>query len=90
MLQAGTALIDISPEPGVQLAGYPHCPRPNEGVHDPLYAAALVLDNGAVSKAFVTLDLLSISKGVVDRLRKKFDFDITVSTTQTHSGPRAS
>lgn len=90
MLQAGTALIDISPEPGVQLAGYPHCPRPNEGVHDPLYAAALVLDNGAVSKAFVTLDLLSISKGVVDRLRKKFDFDITVSTSHTHSGPWAS
>ena len=43
MLRAGTALIDISPEPGAQLAGYPHCPRPNAGVHDPLYAAALFI-----------------------------------------------
>jgi hypothetical protein len=90
MLRAGTALIDISPEPGVQLAGYPHCPRPNTGVHDPLYAAALVLDNGAVRKAFLCLDLLSIGKQAVRRLRAKFDFDITVSTTHTHSGPWAS
>ncbi|MGI5867928.1 MAG: hypothetical protein ACOX9C_00595 [Kiritimatiellia bacterium] len=90
MLRAGTALIEISPGKGVQLAGYPHCPRPNTGVHDPLYAAALVLDNGVVRKAFLCLDLLSIGKRTVERLRAKFPFDITVSVTHTHSGPWAS
>lgn len=91
MLTAGTSLIEISPEPGVQLAGYPHCPRPNRGVHDPLYAAALYLDNGKSRKVFLTLDLLSIGKREVTSLRGKFpDLDITVSTTHTHSGPWAS
>ena len=91
MLKAGTSLIDISPERGVQLAGYPHCPRPNRGVHDPLYAAALYLDNGKSRKVFVTLDLLSIGKEEVRNLRSKFpELDITVSTTHTHSGPWAS
>ncbi len=90
MLKSGTSIIDISPEPGVGLAGYPHCPRPNKGVHDPLYAAVLFLDNGTERKAFVTLDLLSIGKASVARLRGLFDFDITVSASHTHSGPWAS
>ena len=91
MLKAGTSLVDISPERGVQLAGYPHCPRPNRGVHDPLYAAALYLDNGKSRKVFVTLDLLSIGKEEVGNLRSKFpELYITVSTTHTHSGPWAS
>ena len=45
MLKAGIALVDISPDKGVQMAGYPHCPRPNIGIHDPLYCGALHLDN---------------------------------------------
>lgn len=90
MLKAGTALVDISPKPGVTLAGYPHCPRPNVGVHDPLYAAVLYLDNGTTRHAFVTLDLLSIGKTMVRRLRSKFDFSLTISTSHTHSGPWAS
>ncbi len=90
MLKAGTALVDISPKLGVTLAGYPHCPRPNLGVHDPLYAAVLYLDNGTTRHAFVTLDLLSIGKALVRRLRSKFDFSLTVSTSHTHSGPWAS
>ena len=62
MLKAGIALADISPEKGVQMAGYPHCPRPNEGIHDPLYCGALYLDNGRDSITMVTLDLLYFGK----------------------------
>lgn len=90
MIRAGTACVDISPKPGVELAGYPHCPRPNKGVHDPLYAAVLFIDTGTKQKAFVTLDILSIGKPIVMRLRRKFDFNITVSVSHTHSGPWAS
>ena len=62
MLQAGVSLVDISPEKGIQLAGYPHCPRPNKGIHDPLYASSLILDNGEKKIAIVTMDLLYIGK----------------------------
>lgn len=87
MLKAGFSITDISPEKGVQLAGYPHCPRPNEGVHDPLYAACMYLDNGNVRHAFITCDLLFFAKPYVKELRSKFDFTITVTVSHTHSGP---
>ena len=57
LLKAGVAVTDISPRPGVELAGYPHHPRPNKGVHDPLQAACLFLDDGRTKLALVTLDL---------------------------------
>ena len=91
MLKAGTAQVDISPKSGVQLAGYPHCPRPNGGIHDLLYAACLYLDDGKTRKAFVTLDLLSIGKQLVTKIRKLFPgIDITFTVSHTHSGPWAS
>lgn len=89
MLNAGTATVNISPKPGIQLAGYPHCLRPNKGIHDPLYAVALYMDNGSTKKVFLTMDLLSYGKKEVKKLRDKFpDIDITASTTHTHSAPR--
>ncbi len=88
MLKAGTSIIDISPKTGIQLAGYPHCPRPNEGVHDPLYASFLYLENGKDKLCIVTLDVLYIGKQNAKRVREKFDFPISFTATHTHSGPR--
>lgn len=90
MLKAGVSIIDISPKPGVELAGYPHCPRPNTGVHDPLYASCLYLDNGIDHIVIVTLDLLYFGKKYVKELRKKTRKNILFSSTHTHSGPWAS
>ena len=90
MLKAGRALADISPEKGVQLAGYPHCPRENQGVHDPIYAAALYLKNGADELVIVTMDLLSIGKDVVAEIRKKIGKPMLFTVSHTHSGPWAS
>lgn len=87
MLQAGVSLVDISPEKGIQLAGYPHCPRPNKGIHDPLYASSLILDNGEKKIAIVTMDLLYIGKKYVAEIRSRFDFPILFTATHTHSGP---
>ncbi len=90
MLKAGTSLTDISPQKGIALAGYPHCPRYNTGVHDPLYAACLYLNNGRRGVVIVTLDLLYIGKRIVKRLREKIGVDIMFCTSHTHSGPWAS
>lgn len=87
MLKAGVSLLDISPEKGVQLTGYPHCPRPNEGIHDPLYAACLYLNNGIKEVVFLTLDLLKFDKNCVKKLREAVGFDLMVTTSHTHSGP---
>ena len=62
MLKIGVSITDISPTPGVQLAGYPHCLRPNEGVHDPLYVSCLFIDHGKKKVAIVAGDIFWSSK----------------------------
>ncbi len=94
-LEAGTALLDISPEKGISLAGYPHHLRPNTGVHDPLYAACLYLSDGQTELAIVTLDITGISKKHVQSIRKRAseqngipEGHILVCASHTHSAPR--
>lgn len=90
MLKAGIAIRDISPVKGVEMAGYPHCPRPNIGVHDPLYCVALHLDNGSESVTMVTFDLLYFGKKYCKAIREKLGGNIMFTTTHTHSGPWSS
>ena len=95
-LKAGISIIDISPEKGVELAGYPHCPRNNTGIHDPLYAGCIFLDNGYEKVVIVTLDILFYSKKYVAETRKSIAYavgipenNIMICCSHTHSGPWA-
>ena len=93
-LRAGTAVVDISPEKGIELAGYPHHPRPNKGVHDPLHAACLTLDDGQTRLAMICMDIVSFQKPDTKKLRQEVTkltgipaANIMVSCSHTHSGP---
>lgn len=55
-LRIGVAKVDITPKDLTDLVGI--SPRPYGGVHDLLYARALVLDNGVNTAAIVELDLV--------------------------------
>lgn len=97
MLRAGTASADITPGLGEELGGYPHYPRHNTGVHDPLQAACLYLEDGGNEVAFITLDLLFFSKLHVREVRALAEAEsgipgshILISCIHTHSGPWAS
>ena len=87
MLKAGVKIADITPEVGVQLGGYPHCPRPNEGAHDRPQASCFYLDNGKERIALVITDLFLINKELAARIRSNFDFDVTITASHTHSTP---
>ncbi len=96
-LRAGSSLRDISPRKGVSLGGYPHHPRPNTGVHDPLYAACLYLSDGQTQLALVTLDIIGLSKSNVQKIREKASKasgipgnHIMISCSHSHSAPRGS
>lgn len=96
-LTAGVATVDISPDIGHELAGYPHFTRPNNGVHDPLMASCLYLNDGTTQTAIVTMDLLFFSKHNVTIVRKSVtqrcdipSENIMISCSHTHSGPWAS
>ncbi len=97
MLKAGMARADITPPKGLELAGYPHYPRYNEGAHDPLYAACMFLNNDGVEVAMITLDLLFFSKKHAATARAEAAKvcgipaeHIMISCSHTHSGPWAS
>jgi len=96
MLKAGTSITDISPEKGIELAGYPHFPRHNTGINDPLYASCLFLDNGKEKLAVIALDILFYSRKYVKEVRKRIQEEtsvpgsnIFISVSHTHSGPWA-
>ena len=97
MLKAGMAKADITPEKGLELAGYPHYPRNNTGAHDPLYAACMYLENDSEAVAMVTLDLLFFSKKHTAEVRRRLEKEhilcgdhVMISCSHTHSGPWAS
>lgn len=92
-LRVGAAAVKITPPLGVPMAGYYHG-RGAEGVHDDLYAKALVLEQGQDRIALVGLDLIRIDYDIVRRAREivqsttKVPGDhVLVSASHTHTGP---
>jgi len=64
-------------------------------VHDPLWARALVLDDGKCRVAVVALDICDLSEQVVARVREAASSrsgispeGLLIAATHTHSGPR--
>ncbi len=93
-LKAGAATVDVTPSKPCFLYGYPHVPRTSTGVHDPLLAAALVLESGAQSCAFIAADVIFVNKAITQRVRARIaqatglrEETICISATHTHSGP---
>jgi hypothetical protein len=87
-------VVDISPVGPVTLFGYPHVKRISTGIHDPLLASALYLDNNSQPAVLIALDLLlldpptarSIRRAVARRIRAPEEA-VFISCTHTHSGP---
>jgi neutral ceramidase len=82
-LRAGAAKVDVTPS---------QLPRNTLGVHDRLYARAIVLDNGAATAALITLDAGSVSdatwQAVTQQLASELRIPAThvlLTATHTHS-----
>jgi hypothetical protein len=76
---------------GVWMAGF-HAPRPAAGVHDPLWARAVVLDDGTTRLALVVLDAIGLLHDQVLEARARvapgLGVDhVVIATTHTHQGP---
>jgi len=89
----GAAAVEITPPPGTPMAGY-YYERPATGVHDDLYAKALVIESAGTTAALVSLDLLTTTRWVVDEARRQIEratgipgAQVMVSATHAHTGP---
>jgi neutral ceramidase len=79
------------------LGWYPHAFwfRPSRGVHDPVKARALALDDGRASLVWLAVDLVGADPSLVAELRARLAraglgySAVIVSASHTHSGPGA-
>jgi hypothetical protein len=92
-LRVGAAMMDITPPIGWRRAGG-YREEISTGVHDPLYAKALVFEQGGERAALVVCDLCSVGRDTSDVVRRKASertgipiANIVISATHTHGGP---
>jgi len=92
-LRAGAAAVRITPPLGLPLAGY-YSPRGAQGVHDDLYAKALVLELEGSRTALVVCDFISLPRDIVEQARRRISESlglpperVMLSATHTHTGP---
>ncbi|MEK7859185.1 MAG: neutral/alkaline non-lysosomal ceramidase N-terminal domain-containing protein [Elusimicrobiota bacterium] len=97
-LYAAAGKVDITPDlknERTWLAGFGAMGRRPAGVHDPLYARALVLSDGERTVAFAVVDAVGIFREDVAEVRRRLGWDgvkkyLFLSATHTHSGPDTS
>ena len=92
-LKVGAASVDITPPSGTPMAGY-YGERAANGVHDPLFAKAIVLEYRGKKAALVGLDLIGTTFGIVAEERREVErttslkgADVMISATHAHTGP---
>ena len=93
--QAGLAVVKITPEAALPMAGYASRNRPSEGVAGDLYAKVLALqDAGGQRAVWITTDLIGIRGTVAEQIclriaeRTGLKRDqILINSSHTHSGP---
>jgi hypothetical protein len=91
-LQVGVARVDITPPPGVQLAGYSGASRAARGTLDPLLAGVITFDDGKTAVALVTLDLIfpllaPEMQAIREAVRPAGIAEVIFVASHTHSGP---
>ena len=69
-LRAGAATVDITPHAVVVMDGYGARREPSRGVHDPLFARALVLEPDGERFAIVSCDLLGVHASITSEVRR--------------------
>ncbi|MCE5272249.1 neutral/alkaline non-lysosomal ceramidase N-terminal domain-containing protein [bacterium] len=90
-LEAGAAERDITPEPGLAMAGFTN--RVSHGVLDSIHVRALALRSGNKSLVLVCYDLLfpfarQVNAELRDSIRSRTGVqEVFFSSTHTHSGP---
>jgi len=94
MIQAGAAVIDITPGVGIAMGGYGARQGVSAGIHDPLFVRTLVLDDGATRLVLAVCDLVGVPAELVEQARALIEQEcgipqenVCVSATHTHSGP---
>ncbi len=93
-LRIGAVRKEITPSVGIDLSGYIRRFGSSEGIHDPLWANFLWVENGIDHVLLISLDVLNISEefslrakaGISEELNIEKN-SILIASTHTHSAP---
>lgn len=96
--RVGLAETKITPTQPLFLAGYASRNKPMEGVHDDLYAKALVLEDAAGTRGLIlTTDLIGLPAEIATPVRERIArqtgipaTSILINSSHTHTGPALS
>jgi neutral ceramidase len=95
-LKLGTGTSVVTPFLDESIAGY-YYDRTADGVHDDLYAKALLIDNGTDRIVLVACDLVRMPKAAVEDARRRIERrlgipadHVLISATHSHTGPKLS
>lgn len=93
-LMAGTAKINITPRTPIPMSGYGGRNDPFKGIHDDLFARAIVLGDGRNKAVIISMELIGVSntfwKDVTEALEKKTGIKkefVLLSAVHNHDGP---
>ena len=94
-LKIGFSRIDITPDIGLDIAGY-YVKRISDGILDPLYANAIAFECGDDRAVMIALDNLGIKQEILKKYREKVTAatgvaleGVFISCTHTHTAPSA-
>jgi neutral ceramidase len=87
-VQAGAAVLDVTPPAGLAMSGFAARTSPATGVHDPLTVRAVAVGDTAL----VVADAIGLHEDSCRRIRERAglaDGHLIVAATHTHGGPVA-
>lgn len=91
---AGIARINVTPDTPIRMSGYGNRNDPFSGIHDSIYAVAMVFADGNQKTALISVDVVGFSHEFVDDTRKKIEEktgigsdQIMIIATHNHGGP---
>jgi hypothetical protein len=94
LVTAGFGKVCISPSIGAPLAGFAARDKVSTGIHDDLYARALVLESDSSAVALVSVDVLALPSEFIKRVRTDIQQQtglkpesVMIASTHTHAGP---
>jgi neutral ceramidase len=93
-ISAGIAMINITPETSIPMSGYGSRKDPFEGIHDSIFARAIVFSDGTNKAVVVSAEIIGLSDFFVDDITKRIEQEtgirrdhILMSVVHNHSGP---
>jgi hypothetical protein len=94
-IKAGTARVNITPAEPVSMGGYgQRAGLVSRGVHDPLWAKALYVENGQERLLLISADLISIPNTLYQQVSNALvekglvtESELCLAASHTHSGP---